>query len=100
MSLTNSIDISGGCDKATYRMAYANKDLKGIYPNSQMKRHNFNFSGSYNVLKNLKVSTSANYINSYTKGRNSTGYSGNIMAMDAPVVPGSDWIMCLQKAVV
>lgn len=81
VSLTNSIDISGGGDKATYRMAYANKDVKGIYPNSQMKRHNFNFSGSYNVLKNLKVSTSANFINSYTRGRNSTGYSGNIMSM-------------------
>ncbi|MCK4750346.1 MAG: SusC/RagA family TonB-linked outer membrane protein [Bacteroidales bacterium] len=81
VSLTNSIDISGGSDKATYRMAYANKDVKGIYPNSQLKRNNFSFSGSYNVLENVKVSTSANFINSYTRGRNSTGYSGNIMGM-------------------
>ncbi len=81
VSLTNSIDISGGSDKATYRMAYSNKDITGIYPNSELKRNNFTFSGSYNILDNLKISTSTNFINSNGKGRNSTGYSGNIMSM-------------------
>ena len=80
VTYTNSIDISGGSDKATYRMSYTNLDQKGILPNSSLKRNSFNFSGSYNVLDNLKVSTSANYINSKSVGRNNTGYSTNIMS--------------------
>ncbi len=80
VALTNSVDISGGSEKATYRMSYTNKDQKGIYPNSELKRNNFSFTGSYHILDNLKITTSANYINSYTRGRNSTGYGGNIMS--------------------
>lgn len=80
VSLTNSIDIHGGAEKMTYRMSYANKDQSGLYPNSKLKRNSFTFSGSYDVLKNLKVSTSANYVNTKTKNRNSTGYGGNLMA--------------------
>jgi outer membrane receptor protein involved in Fe transport len=81
VSIDNSLDISGGTDNATYRFGYANKDFKGIYPNSHLVRHNFNFSGSYDILENLRIETSANYINNNTIGRNSTGYSGNIMSM-------------------
>jgi len=81
VSLSNSIDISGGSDKTTYRMAYSNRNATGIYPNSSLKRNNFTFSGSHDVAKGLKVSSSVSYINSKGKGRNSTGYSGNIMSM-------------------
>ena len=80
VSLTNSIDISGGSDKATYRMSYANMDQTGVMPNSSLKRNNFSFNGSYDVLKNLKVSSSVNYINTKGVGRNNTGYSDNIMS--------------------
>ncbi len=38
------------------------------------------FNGSYDVVKNLKVSASVNYVNTKGKGRNSTGYSDNIMS--------------------
>jgi len=80
VGLTNSVDISGGSDKATFRTSYTNKDQTGIYPNSSMKRHTLNFSGSYKVLDNLKVSTSANYVSTKTRNRNGTGYGGNLMA--------------------
>jgi TonB-linked SusC/RagA family outer membrane protein len=81
VSLTNSIDVSGGSDKTTYRMAYSNKNITGIYPNSSLKRNNFTFSGSHEIVSKLKVSSSINYISSKGKGRNSTGYSGNLMSM-------------------
>ncbi|MCK5691537.1 MAG: SusC/RagA family TonB-linked outer membrane protein, partial [Bacteroidales bacterium] len=81
VSLSNSIDISGGSDKTTYRMAYSNRTATGIYPNSSLMRNNFTFSGSHDIVKSLKVSSSVQYINSKGKGRNSTGYSGNIMSM-------------------
>ena len=80
VSYTNSIDVSGGGEKSTFRLAYTNMDQTGIMPNSSLKKNNFNFNGSYNVLNNLKVSASANYVNTAGKGRNSTGYSDNIMS--------------------
>lgn len=80
VSLTNSIDISGGADNSTFRFAYTNLDQKSIMPNSSLKKHNFNFNGTYNILDNLKVTASANFVNTTGLGRNSTGYSDNIMS--------------------
>ncbi len=79
-TFTNNIDVSGGTDRSTYRMGYTNMDQTGIMPNSSLKRNSLTFSGSYDVLKNLKVSGSANYTNTKGLGRNSTGYSDNIMS--------------------
>ncbi|KAA6320470.1 TonB-dependent receptor SusC, partial [termite gut metagenome] len=81
VSLTNSIDVSGGSDVATYRFAYTNTDQNGTMPNSLLKRNNATFTGSYDILKNLTITSSANYIHTYTKGRPSTGYKNNIMSM-------------------
>ena len=77
---TNSLDISGAGEKSTFRLSYTNMDQTGLMPNSSLKRNNFLFNGSYDVLSNLKVSASANYINTQGKGRNSTGYSDNLMS--------------------
>ncbi len=64
---------------AAFRLGYTNLDQKSIMPNGYLKKNNIAFNGSYNMLKNLKVSASANYTNTAGKGRNSTGYSDNIM---------------------
>jgi len=80
VSYTNSIDVTGGDDKAAFRLGYTNQTQNGIMPNSLLKKNNILFNGSYNVLKNLKVSASANFINTGGRGRNSTGYSDNILS--------------------
>jgi TonB-linked SusC/RagA family outer membrane protein len=79
-SFTNSVDVTGGGENSAFRLGYTNLDETGIMPNSSIKKNNFMFNGSYDVLKNLKVSASANYINTKGKGRNSTGYSDNILS--------------------
>jgi TonB-linked SusC/RagA family outer membrane protein len=79
LSYTNTVAVTGGNDKSTYRFSYTNLDQTGIMPNSSLKRNNFNFNGSYNLMKNLKVSASANFIKSNGKGRNGTGYNDNIL---------------------
>lgn len=79
VTYTNSVDITGGSDVAAFRLGYTNMDQKSIMPNGSLKKNNVAFNGSYNMLKNLKVSASANYTNTAGKGRNSTGYSDNIM---------------------
>lgn len=80
ISLSNSIEIVGGAEVSDFRLSYTNFDQKGIMPNSHLVRHNATFVGSYDVLKNLKVTASANYIRTDGKGRNSTGYSDNILS--------------------
>ncbi|HYW95612.1 MAG TPA: SusC/RagA family TonB-linked outer membrane protein, partial [Bacteroidales bacterium] len=80
VSYTNSIDVSGGNEKSTFRLGYTNLSQTGVMPNSKLDRNNVSLNGSYNLVKNLKVSASANYINESAKGRNSTGYSDNILS--------------------
>lgn len=79
VTYTNSIDLSGGTEKSTYRMAYTNMDQKGIMPNSSLKRNILTLSGSHSFLPNLTVSGSANFTVTDGKGRNTTGYSDNIL---------------------
>jgi TonB-linked SusC/RagA family outer membrane protein len=81
VSLTNSIDVSGGSEVSTYRFAYTNLDQTGTMPNSSIKRNSASFSGSYDILKNLKISSSANYIHNSALGRPPTGYNDNMMSM-------------------
>lgn len=81
LTLKNSVDVNGGSDVSTFRIAYTNLHQTGIMPNSSLDKNSFNFSGSYDILKNLKVSAGANYYKTNGKGRNHTGYSENIMSM-------------------
>lgn len=80
MSFTNSVEVNGASDNGTFRLSYTNMDQKGMMPNSELKRNNVLFTGTYNVLKDLAVTASANYVNTNGLGRNSTGYSDNIMS--------------------
>lgn len=79
VSKTNSVDISGGSDATTYRFSYSNMDQSGNMPNSVIKKNSALFTGSQDLAKNVKLTTSANYVNTYGKGRPSTGYNDNIM---------------------
>ena len=79
VTYNNSIDITGGSENTAFRLGYTNLYQTGILPNSLLNKNNVTFNGSYNILSNLKVSVSANYLNTRGKGRNSTGYSDNIM---------------------
>lgn len=81
VTLTNSISISNGGDNGVYRLSYNKRDLEGMMPNSKMNRNDFRFSGAYDVSDKFHVSGTANYIKTDTRGRNSTGYSDNIMGM-------------------
>lgn len=79
-SYDNNISLYGGDDKGTFRLNYGRLDQKGILPNSKITRNNLNIRGTMNLSDKLTISGSANYINTEGIGRNSTGYSGNIMS--------------------
>ncbi len=79
-SLTNSVDISGGTDKSSFRLGYTNQTFNGVMPNSSLVKNNVTLNGSWEILKGLKASASATYMNENAVGRNSTGYSDNILS--------------------
>lgn len=79
VSYTNSVSFTGGGEKSAFRLGYTNIDQTGIMPNSLIRKNSIDLNGSYNVLPDLKISASANFVNTGGKGRNSTGYSDNIM---------------------
>jgi TonB-linked SusC/RagA family outer membrane protein len=78
-TFTNSIAISNGLENGSYRLSYTKLDQSGLLPNSQLDRHNFIFTGSYDVNDKLTVGGFANYIRTKALGRNSTGYNDNVV---------------------
>lgn len=81
VTLSNSISVSNGMEEGVYRMSYTRLHQTGIMPNSELNRHNFIFSGNFDVNDRLSVSGMANYIKTDAVGRNSTGYSDNIIGL-------------------
>ncbi len=79
ITLTNSISISNGLENGSYRLSYTKLDQSGLLPNSTLDRHNFIFSGTYDVTEKLRASGFANYIKTDALGRNSTGYNDNVV---------------------
>lgn len=75
----NNIAFSGGTDKASFRLSYANTNATDILPNSSLMKNNFGGNASYKLTEKLTATIFANYITQNTKGRNSTGYGDNIM---------------------
>ncbi|MEA9413187.1 SusC/RagA family TonB-linked outer membrane protein [Flavobacterium sp. PL02] len=76
----NNIALSGGSDKATYRLTYANTNSSDVLPNSLLSKNNFNFAGTYKFSDKLSSTFNATYVSQNTRNRNSTGYGGNAIA--------------------
>ncbi|RXG27899.1 SusC/RagA family TonB-linked outer membrane protein [Leeuwenhoekiella marinoflava] len=80
VTLTNSVAVSGGTEKSAFRLNYSKFDATGIMPNSEQNKNTINFNGSHDFTDKLSVSTNINFVNQKTLGRNSTGYSNNIIS--------------------
>lgn len=77
MQSNQSIALSAGGDKTTFKFAYTRSDEKGMLPNSTLDKDMFNFSSTSEVTKKLTVTASANYSKIVGMGRFGTGYNGN-----------------------
>ncbi|MEZ4803820.1 MAG: SusC/RagA family TonB-linked outer membrane protein [Gelidibacter sp.] len=80
ITTTTSVAVENGLEKGSYRLAYTRFQQSGILPNSEITKHNFSFSGIFDLNDKLKVTGLANFIRTDGLGRNSTGYSDNIMS--------------------
>ncbi|APD06160.1 tonB-dependent receptor SusC [Flavobacteriaceae bacterium UJ101] len=81
VTLTNSIALSGATDESHFRFSYTNFSQEGIMPNSKLDRNTVAFRAGHEFTEKLTLNASVNYIKTNGKGRNSTGYSDNIMSM-------------------
>jgi len=79
LTFNNSVSIDNAGPKGSYRLAYTNFTQKGLLPNSKLNKDNVLLNGSWNVTDKLTVSGQGNYTTTRATGRNSTGYSDNIM---------------------
>ena len=73
---TNSLAITGSTDKTTYKLGYTNMSHKGMIPNSDLFRHNLNFSVGFDITDKLKLSTDVNLSKSLSNDRPSSGNRG------------------------
>lgn len=81
-TLSNGVSLSGGNEKALFRLSYTNTHQTGAIPNSKLKRDNLGFNGSTQLSEKLSVSTSINYTHNQVDGVPGTGYgtdAGNVV---------------------
>ena len=64
-----NLAITKGCDAGNIRISYTFVDNIPTQYNSSFNKHNFNITGSYNVIDNIKVDFTANYILQDIKNR-------------------------------
>lgn len=79
VTLTNTVAIENAADFGSYRLSYTNYNQKGMLPNSELKKDNILLNGTWKVNTKLTATGTANYVATKGLGRNSTGYSDNIM---------------------
>ncbi len=60
--LVNSISMSGGNEKAQTYFSYTNTLSKGVIPNNEFKRNNFNLRQFVSLTDKLTLDVKANYI--------------------------------------
>ncbi len=77
------LDISGGDETSTFYLSLSNNQDKGVVPNNKFGKTTIKFSGTKDIVKNLTVGATANYINSkgvrMQKGSNLSGIMLGLM---------------------
>ncbi|MDF0717153.1 SusC/RagA family TonB-linked outer membrane protein [Muricauda sp. 334s03] len=80
VTLFRSVSLDGGSDKGQFKLGYTKLNQKGIMPNSQITRDNFDFYASHDFTDKLTAAAKVTYVKTTGKGRYGTGYdSQNFM---------------------
>jgi len=75
LTATNTLTLQGADDKANFRLSVGNQDVKGMLPNTDLKRNNVTFSAGLNVTAKFRVNASANYISNKSDNIMTAGYT-------------------------
>ncbi|WP_372773222.1 SusC/RagA family TonB-linked outer membrane protein [Mangrovibacterium sp.] len=80
VGFSNNVELKGGDEDGTFRISYTNFKTTGILPNSELIRNTFAVNGDQKINEKLRAGAAANFSFQQTTGRNSTGYSDNLMS--------------------
>ncbi|QEH42668.1 SusC/RagA family TonB-linked outer membrane protein [Chitinophaga sp. XS-30] len=73
-SFSNTISLHKTGDIGGFRASYGNFNQKGIMPNTELHRHQFNVNSTVNISPRLTFNSNINYINSYSDNLPVVGY--------------------------
>ncbi|RYD80512.1 MAG: SusC/RagA family TonB-linked outer membrane protein [Sphingobacteriales bacterium] len=95
-TITNTLSLSGGTDKATYYTSFSSLNNKGVIPTTYYNRHSFKFSGQTELSNKFSSSASINYIktgaNVSTQGQNFSAYDQVLQTpRDIPLLELKDY---------
>jgi TonB-linked SusC/RagA family outer membrane protein len=72
-TFTNNIGVTGGNDKADFRLSFTNLKQNGILPNTDYKRQTVSLNAGWNLTKKLNVRATVNYVKDGSDNRNNFG---------------------------
>ncbi len=71
----NNINFSKATENTSFRISYTNLDIKGLIPNSYLKKNTLNANLSIDVSKRFNITTNINYINQVRNSESNDDYS-------------------------
>ncbi len=73
---TNTIGLSGGSDKGSFRASFSNMDATGIQPTNEYNKRIFNVGVNHNILEKLSLQLNVNYSNEENRNPPQIGTQG------------------------
>jgi len=70
---TNNVGVTGGNDKADFRLSFTNLKQDGILPNTNYKRQTVALNAGWNLTPKLNVRATVNYVKDGSDNRNNFG---------------------------
>jgi TonB-linked SusC/RagA family outer membrane protein len=67
LTFTNTVALSGGTDKGSFRLSYSNTNANTIMPNSAYHKKIVNLGLNYNFTPKLSLQLNANYSNEHNR---------------------------------
>ena len=75
MATNNNIILTGGDDKAGFKLGYTRSEEKGVLPNSKLLKNNVNLGANYKVTEKLTATAAVNMTKIEGRGRYGSGYN-------------------------
>ena len=75
LTATNNITLQGADEKANFRLSLGNQNVKGMLPNTDLKKNSVAVNAGLNVTDKFNVSASANYVKNKSDNIMSAGYT-------------------------
>jgi TonB-linked SusC/RagA family outer membrane protein len=80
VNYNNGISFAKGGEAGSFRLSFNNQNGSDIMPNTSLNKNTITGNASYKLMDNLNATIGATYVTQNVKGRNSTGYSGNLIS--------------------